>query len=59
MTEIDNGSNRAGFGQVVRVIIQLGDIADQDSGQIFLGNVARHDLISHMDVVVVIGQLDQ
>ena len=57
--EIHSRVQRSGLGQVVCVIVQLRDIADQNSRQILLGNIAGHHLVADMHMIVVIGQLNQ
>ena len=59
MTEIDCRIDRSRFGQVVRVVVQLRDISDQDSRKILFGDVACHDFIADMYMVVIVRQLNQ
>ncbi len=46
MGKIDSWCHRSGFGQVIGGSADRIDIADQNSGQIFITDIARNDLIS-------------
>ena len=59
MPEIDDRSDITGLRQIVGIIVQLADVADQDAWKKFFTDVRSDDFVSDMDFVIRVCELDE
>ena len=57
MFKIYCGSDRPRFGDIVGVGIDGINVPDQYTGKVFIGDITRNHLISHMNFIVRIHKL--
>lgn len=59
MPEIDDRSDITGLRQIVGIIVQLADVADQDAWKKFFTDVRSDDFVSDMDFVIRVCKIDE
>ena len=59
MPEIDDRSDITGLRQIVGIIVQLADVADQDAWKKFFTDVRSDDFVSDMDFVIRVCEFDE